>query len=219
MNVYEHEFQSAKADGGDATLVRPSNWNEKHRIGIELTNRTGGGVVSGDIVALSAAADESVVLDDTLAKNRKYIVAAETIADVTAGLFLDSGAWTMKVAGATTRGNYLTKSATAKALEDTGRAAASEPPIAGDVAIALTGSVGAGTVVGAFLGGGGGASFTKGADIASASALPVPSGVFYAHVTGTTGITSIDTLPAGTLVVLEFDGILTITHSAGLLLQ
>jgi hypothetical protein len=28
-----HEFSSGKSDGGDATLVRPSNWNERHRVG------------------------------------------------------------------------------------------------------------------------------------------------------------------------------------------
>ena len=26
----KHKFVSAKADGGDATLVRPSNWNDEH---------------------------------------------------------------------------------------------------------------------------------------------------------------------------------------------
>lgn len=28
----KHKFQSAKSDGGDATLVRPSNWNDEHEI-------------------------------------------------------------------------------------------------------------------------------------------------------------------------------------------
>jgi len=28
----KHAFTSAKADGGDATLVRPSNWNDNHPI-------------------------------------------------------------------------------------------------------------------------------------------------------------------------------------------
>ena len=28
----KHAFESAKADGADATLVRPSNWNAEHTI-------------------------------------------------------------------------------------------------------------------------------------------------------------------------------------------
>jgi len=31
--VTTHKFVSAVADGGDATLVRPSNWNDQHSIG------------------------------------------------------------------------------------------------------------------------------------------------------------------------------------------
>ena len=30
MGVVKHPFTSPKADGGDATLVRPSNWNADH---------------------------------------------------------------------------------------------------------------------------------------------------------------------------------------------
>jgi hypothetical protein len=30
-----HRFSSAKADGGDATLVRPSNWNDSHSVDLE----------------------------------------------------------------------------------------------------------------------------------------------------------------------------------------
>lgn len=33
----KHVFQSGKADGGDATLVRPSNWNADHTIDTEVT--------------------------------------------------------------------------------------------------------------------------------------------------------------------------------------
>lgn len=28
----KHKFQSQKEDGGDATLIRPSNWNDVHEI-------------------------------------------------------------------------------------------------------------------------------------------------------------------------------------------
>jgi len=33
MGVTTHKFVSAIGDGGDATLVRPSNWNDQHSIG------------------------------------------------------------------------------------------------------------------------------------------------------------------------------------------
>jgi hypothetical protein len=56
--------------------------------------------------------------------------------------------------------------------------------------------------------------WAKGADIASAAALPIGTDGNFFHVTGTTGITSISTQPAGTQICLEFTGILTITHNA-----
>lgn len=220
MNKRRHAFTSAKADGGDATLVRPSNWNGDHDLGIELTNRTGGVLASGDIVALSAANDESVLLDDTADSRRKFLVSMAAPADLALGLFTDQGAWTMKVdSGGATRGNYLAKSATAKSLKDTGRAAATTPPLPGDIAIALSTVVGAGTIVGCFLPASTGA-FLKGADIASAAALAPSAGATYHHVTGTTTITSIASAGAGHLLILEFDGAVTVTHNAtSLILQ
>lgn len=56
--------------------------------------------------------------------------------------------------------------------------------------------------------------FLKGADVASASALPVLNDGNYCDVTGTTAITSINTLGVGTTRRLHFDGILTLTHHA-----
>jgi hypothetical protein len=57
--------------------------------------------------------------------------------------------------------------------------------------------------------------WSKGADVASATALPVLTDGNYYDVTGTTTITSINTTGgAGTLIKLHFDGILTLTHNA-----
>lgn len=42
----KHAFQSAKADGGDASLVRPSNWNAEHNITL-TTNRLMGRFTAG----------------------------------------------------------------------------------------------------------------------------------------------------------------------------
>src|SRR5882724_9007702 len=95
-----HKFVSAKADGGDATLVRPTNWNNDHNFSggadgqqlvfdstqadkgswvnyfsASLTNQTGGTAVIGDVVALSLNLDQTVVLDDTLGSLRQFVVA------------------------------------------------------------------------------------------------------------------------------------------------
>jgi hypothetical protein len=57
--------------------------------------------------------------------------------------------------------------------------------------------------------------WSKGADVASGTALPVLTDGNYFDVTGTTTITSINTTGgAGTLIKLHFDGIVTLTHHA-----
>jgi len=54
--------------------------------------------------------------------------------------------------------------------------------------------------------------YTKGADIASANDLPLPDGVS-ADVTGVITINGVGESLAGTLVVYQFDGILTLKHN------
>jgi hypothetical protein len=56
--------------------------------------------------------------------------------------------------------------------------------------------------------------WSKGADVASATALTLGTDGNSFDVTGTTTITSINTLAVGTLSILHFDGILTLTHHA-----
>lgn len=56
--------------------------------------------------------------------------------------------------------------------------------------------------------------WAKGADVASAAALTLGTDGNYFDITGTTSITSIATLGAGTWVRLHFDGALTLTHHA-----
>lgn len=57
--------------------------------------------------------------------------------------------------------------------------------------------------------------WSKGADVASAAALPVLTDGNAFDVTGTTTITSINTTGgAGTVILLHFDGALTLTHHA-----
>ncbi len=54
----------------------------------------------------------------------------------------------------------------------------------------------------------------KGADVASASALSLGTDGNYFDITGTTAITSIDTIGIGTIVRLHFDASLILTHNA-----
>ena len=54
----------------------------------------------------------------------------------------------------------------------------------------------------------------KGADIASAATLVLGSDGNSFDVTGTTGITAISAKPAGTVIMLQFDGVVDITHNA-----
>ena len=59
----------------------------------------------------------------------------------------------------------------------------------------------------------------KGADLASAGTLSLGGDGNYFDVTGTTGITAISSRQAGTMVILQFDGAVTLTNSASLVLQ
>jgi hypothetical protein len=56
--------------------------------------------------------------------------------------------------------------------------------------------------------------WSKGADVASASALPLITDGNYFDVTGTTTITSMNSMGVGTWICLQFDGALTLTHNA-----
>ena len=56
--------------------------------------------------------------------------------------------------------------------------------------------------------------WAKGADLSSASTLTLGTDGNYFDVTGTTTITAISTAQAGTNILLQFDGALTLTHNA-----
>jgi hypothetical protein len=59
---------------------------------------------------------------------------------------------------------------------------------------------------------------SKGSDIASSTTIDIPSSGKYFVVTGTTAITTISDDWLGRTVFLKFSGILTLTHSSGLIL-
>src|SRR6185503_11688588 len=102
-----------------------------------LTNRTGGGLAAGDVVGLDPANDSSVTLADAVSTTQPVLIAAATIGSAAAGVFYSSGVMPVKVTGAVVRGNFLRKSATTLALEDSGVAIGTPPP-AGTVGVALT---------------------------------------------------------------------------------
>lgn len=56
--------------------------------------------------------------------------------------------------------------------------------------------------------------WAKGADVVAAAALPVLTDGNYFDVTGTTTVTSINTLGIGTIITLHFDAALVLTHHA-----
>lgn len=60
--------------------------------------------------------------------------------------------------------------------------------------------------------------WSKGADLASSSTLTLGTDGNYFDVTGTTTINTISTKDAGTPILLQFDGALTLTHSASIIL-
>ena len=59
---------------------------------------------------------------------------------------------------------------------------------------------------------------TKGADIASAGTTVIGTDGGYFDITGTTGIATM-TVDAGRIFTLQFDGVVTLTHSANLYLS
>jgi hypothetical protein len=104
-----------------------------------FTNKTGGTVNAGDVVAIDTANDTAVALVDTLASTRRFVVALETILNNAAGRFSVFGLVGALAQGAITRGNWVYKSATTKAVADTGVASTSAAP---------TGAIGIATVAG-----------------------------------------------------------------------
>lgn len=176
----KHKFQSGKADGPDATLARPSAWNDNHEIGLELTNKSGSQRTAGDACVLNTSADESFTTTTTQGDLRPLVVVRETIANDAAGFVQNTHLCTVNVQGNVARGNWLRFSTTAGRLEDTGVAITAARP-AGANAVALTAYAGggAGTVEAVLVGSNAVlfkiASFTR--DMATASGNQAVTGI------------------------------------------
>lgn len=108
-----------------------------------LTNGSGGAMVVGDVVALSAAADNSIGLSDVAGSRIPFVVAREATANGSEGLFAYGGVVTAKAQGAIARGEYVRKSATSKAVETTGVAIGpTQSPPPGTIGVALAAAAG-----------------------------------------------------------------------------
>lgn len=130
-----------------------------------------------------------------------------------------AGHWVKVVAASTWASNNLTIGRNSSTI----RGAASDLVLSGAIGAAYEffydGSTWQYSEVGGFLSLSGGTltgtiKEAKGADIASATALTLGSDGNFFDVTGTTAITSINTVGVGTRVTLQFDAALTLTHHA-----
>ena len=92
MSVIKHPFTSGKEDGADATLVKPSNWNDEHDVvwadAGELTaNVFGGAASAGSSTASIPHPDHrhETPAIPSLATGRLFLTAAGGYPSVTAG--------------------------------------------------------------------------------------------------------------------------------------
>lgn len=145
----------AQYDGASGTDANASAVNAGQMA--LLTNKSGGDLVTGDVVVLNTAADASVTTTTTAADLRPvYVVpqnvtganvaASKTVAVDEAGWFYKPGAIVpaVHVTATTATGEYLTTSTTAKKLAPSGvTAAAGTSPPSGACAIALEDCTGA----------------------------------------------------------------------------
>lgn len=186
----------------------------------DYTNKSGASRSAGDIVRVDSDNDDSFETTTTSGDSLVMGVVAETIADTESGKVITGGyVATLTVDGACARGSFLKASSTeAKATPETSLGA-------GSFAIALSSTGGAGTVSAYIFGGIGGAflplaggaltgpvSWKKGEDVDSANALSLGTDGNIFDIIGVVTITSIATKAVGRVVILQFDGALTLTH-------
>lgn len=216
----KHSFVSGKADGVDATLVRPSNWNEAHVLRTELTNKSGLTVNNGDVLIATYATEEGFSTTNTIGASRPVAIAGASITDNNTGNFTLRGICdVVNVQGAVTIGDYLRTSATAGRAEAIpGALKAGHPAGAFGIAMTAFAGPGSGTVKALLFGLTYGQLGYKGPDSASSGALSVDVSADFVHVTGTTTITSLPTRVAGAKIILQFDSNLIVQHGAGSLI-
>ena len=100
----------------------------------EMTNKSGSQVTAGDVVVSYTSTDSAFQKTTTASHKQVVGVVQETIADAAAGIVKHYGTSTVKVTGATSRGDWLRTSTTAGKADPVTQ---TDPP-AGAFAIALT---------------------------------------------------------------------------------
>lgn len=90
----KHNFQSAIADGGDANLVQPSNWNEEHVLTC-ATNKVLGRATAGTgaVEELDCTAFARTLLDDADAATARTTLGLGTAATAASTDFANAAAW------------------------------------------------------------------------------------------------------------------------------
>jgi microcystin-dependent protein len=116
-DTLKHNFQSAKADVGDATLVRPSNWNAEHTLGIVLLNNSGSQQLVNTVCVLDPSTDDAFTTTSVSGDKRPVVIVTTTINAGATGIVKSSGHVVVKVQNAVARGDLLRTSATPGALE------------------------------------------------------------------------------------------------------
>ena len=149
----KHKYVSAKADGPDASKVRPSNWNDTHDVTVEMTNKSGVSIDAGTVVVHDPTTVEGVKTTVVQGEQKRVFVAKGTVADNVSGAFYSGDVVdVVKVQNAVSVGQWLRTSITAGRAEGipirTGSAYSSQGMPAGAFGIALTAFAGpgAGTV-------------------------------------------------------------------------
>lgn len=78
----KHAFQSAKADGGNATLVQPSNWNAEHTVTAAADRVLGVGGVAGPVAEFPWSALTRSLIACTTAAEIAAVIGTHTTGDV-----------------------------------------------------------------------------------------------------------------------------------------
>lgn len=86
----------------------------------QLTNKSGAGVIAGDLVKVDMANDSSFTTTTTASQSAVFGVAMETIANNATGRVRLIGKVTINITGTVTRGDYLESSTSAKLAKSAG---------------------------------------------------------------------------------------------------
>lgn len=137
-------LKTQQADDQLPEVVVKDNFEtiDSYATGVKLTNKSGSGVVAGNVVIVATGTDSAFTKTTTANSNKVLGVVQETIADNGTGIVKMAGTTSVLVTAATARGDWLVTSTTSGQASPV---AGANPPN-GAFAIALTSTGGAGSV-------------------------------------------------------------------------